>query len=184
MDISLSILSSESELIQACIRKEEWAQQKIYEDNYRNLLVVCMRYAANQDDALDILHDGFFKIFTNIGSYEPNTSLTAWMRRIMVNTSIDYYRSKSRRQTADLDEAQHINHGSSSPIDALTLEEVMKAVQKLSLTYRSVFNLYIIEGYSHKEISDILGITESTSRSNLVKARQKLRELLNVDHGK
>jgi len=106
------------------------------------------------------------------------------MRRIVVNTSIDYYRSKSRRQTADLDEAQHINHGSSSPIDALTLEEVMKAVQKLSLTYRSVFNLYIIEGYSHKEISDILGITESTSRSNLVKARQKLRELLNVDHGK
>ena len=178
MDISLSILSSESELIQACIRKEEWAQQKIYEDNYRNLLVVCMRYAANQDDALDILHDGFFKIFTNIGSYEPNTSLTAWMRRIVVNTSIDYYRSKSRRQTADLDEAQHINHGSSSPIDALTLEEVMKAVQKLSLTYRSVFNLYIIEGYSHKEIADTLGVSENTSKSQYSRARAFLRNQL------
>lgn len=174
-------MSSESDLIQACIRKEEWAQQKLYEEHYQKMLSVCMRYCSSSEEAVDLLHDGFFKILTHLTSYEPNTSLGSWMSRIMVNTCIDYYRYKSKRHTTDIDTVVHLSAHQSHPLDLLTIEEVMAAVQKLSDTYRAVFNLYIIDGYSHKEIADILQITESTSRSNLVKARQKLKEILRAD---
>jgi len=181
LDLTLKYMNSESDLIQACIRKEEWAQQRLYEEHYKKMLSICMRYAGAQDDAVDILHDGYYKIFTHLVNYEPNTSLGAWMGRIMVNTCIDYYRYKSRRHTSDLDSFHDIKGSFVNPLDSITIEEIMKSVQKLTETYRAVFNLYVIDGYSHKEIAEILHITESTSRSNLVKARQKLKELLRTD---
>ncbi|MBK9272735.1 MAG: sigma-70 family RNA polymerase sigma factor [Saprospiraceae bacterium] len=177
-------MNEESDLIQACIRKEEWAQQRLYEDNYKKMLTICMRYAGSEEDAVDILHDGFFKILTHLTSYEPNTSLQAWMNRIMVNTCIDYYRYKSKRYTTEIDTVMDLKSPFVNPLDTITIEEIMTAVQTLPETYRSVFNLYIIDGYSHKEISVKLNITESTSRSNLVKARQKLKELLRTDEEK
>ncbi len=97
----------------------------------------------------------------------------------MVNTAIDFYRRESRRVTSDLDEARAISYSRTGPVESMTLEEVMKAIQKLPTIYRAVFNMFVVEGYSHKEIADHLGITESTSRSNLVKARTKLKEMLN-----
>ncbi|MBK6699403.1 MAG: RNA polymerase sigma factor [Saprospiraceae bacterium] len=183
MELSITILNNESELIEACIRKETWAQQRVYEEHYTKMLGVCLRYANSQDDALDILHDGFLKVFLNIHSYEIGTQFSAWIRRIMVNTSIDYYRKEHRRITSDIDDAKTLTVYSSNPIDTMTLEEVMGAMQKLSPTYRSVLNLYVVDGYSHKEVSEMLGITESTSRSNLVKARQKLKEILKEGNG-
>jgi RNA polymerase sigma factor (sigma-70 family) len=178
MNLSISIPYSELEIIQACVRKESWAQKKIYEDFHNGMLAICMRYASNSDDALDILHEGFLKVFLNIHRYEIGTMLGAWIRRIMVNTAIDYYRKETKRMTSSLEEAKTVTLNSNSPIQTLAVEEVMKAVQKLSPIYRSVFNLYVIEGFSHKEISKTLNITESTSRSNLVKARNKLKSFL------
>jgi RNA polymerase sigma-70 factor (ECF subfamily) len=98
----------------------------------------------------------------------------------MVNTAIDYYRKKTRRRTEDLEAAQGVQSADASVLSSMSTEEILKCIQELSPAYRSVFNLYVIEGYSHKEIADILNITESTSRSNLVKARIKLREMLSV----
>lgn len=181
MSIAIPLQPTEEELIHACIERQTWAQQRIYEDNYRLMMAVCLRYSNNSEDAFDILHDGFLKVFLNIKTYEPGTLLTAWIRRIMVNTAIDYYRKESRRITSNLDEAKTIAYSRSGPLESIAAEEVMKAVQKLPNIYRSVFNMFVIEGYSHREISEHLGITESTSRSNLVKARTKLKELL---HGK
>jgi RNA polymerase sigma-70 factor (ECF subfamily) len=174
-------MASESDLIQACIRKEEWAQQRLYEENYKRMLAICMRYAADPDEAVDMLHDGFFKILTHLAHYEPNTSLNAWMNRIMVNTCIDHYRYKKKRMTTDIDGMTELSDHFHNPLDSISIEEIMRAVQHLSETYRAVFNLYIIDGFSHREIAEILNITESTSRSNLVKARQKLKELLRRD---
>lgn len=183
MSITISLENRERDFIDACIARERWAQKKLYEENYSLLMGVCLRYSSNQDDAMDILHEGFIKILNHIHKYQPGTSLVAWMRRIIVNTAIDYYRMQSRRRTEDLETAFSIQSNDPDALSQLTVQEIIKCIQQLSPAYRSVFNLYVIEGYSHKEIADLLEITESTSRSNLVKARAKLKDLLAVTLG-
>lgn len=178
MDIAISIHHEEDNFIAACIRKERWAQKILYEEHYPRMMGVCLRYAGNQDEALDILHEGFIKVFKNMHRYEPGTSLSSWIRRIMVNTAIDFYRKMVRRRTEDIDLAYAVDAGDANAISQMSEQEILSAVQELSPAYRAVFNLYIIEGYSHKEIADLLDITESTSRSNLVKARLKLQAML------
>ncbi len=178
MDIALSFSYEEENLITACIRKERWAQKALYEEHYPKMMGVCLRYAGNQDEALDILHEGFIKVFKNLNRYEPGTSLNSWIRRIMVNTAIDYYRKMVRRRTEDIETAYDLSAADADALSRISEQEILQAIQELSPAYRAVFNLYIIEGYSHKEIADLLKITESTSRSNLVKARLKLQEAL------
>lgn len=180
MDVSLQIQGEERDFIQACVARERWAQKQLYEDYYGVLMGVCLRYANDRNDAQDILHDGFIKIYRNIGKYQPGTSIVAWMRRIMVNTAIDYYRKQTRRRTEDIDQAFDIQTSMPNAVSQIGAREIMECIQKLSPAYRAVFNLYVIEGYAHKEIADILGITESTSRSNLVKARIKLKAMLTI----
>lgn len=178
IDIALP-LHNEHDLIEACIRNERWAQQRVYEEHYGKMMAVCMRYASSQDDALDMLHEGFLKVFKHMDKYQPGTALTAWIRRIMVNTCIDYYRRVMRRRTEDLDTAYHL--ADDSQVDAISKcseQDILAAIRELTPIYRTVFNMFIIEGFSHKEISEHLGITESTSRANLVKARSKVKEIL------
>ena len=180
MDIALPIGYDERSIVQACARKERWAQKMLYETYYGKMMGVCLRYSNNSDDALDILHDGFIKVFKNIARYEPNTSLIAWMRRIMVNTAIDFYRKQVRRRTEDIDQAFHIHTEEADAISQASERDILEAVQNLTPAYRTVFNLYVIEGYPHAEIAEKLGITESTSRSNLVKARMKLKAAISA----
>lgn len=178
MDVALRLDYEEQDLITACIKRERWAQQKLYEEHYSKMMGVCLRYASNEEDALDILHEGFIKVFKHISKYQAGTSLPAWIRRIMVNTCIDYYRKSIRRRTEDIEQAYDTSNDDADAISQCTEQEILEAVQELSPAYRAVFNLYVIEGYSHKEIADMLDITESTSRSNLVKARTKLQTML------
>ncbi|HNL38328.1 MAG TPA: RNA polymerase sigma factor [Saprospiraceae bacterium] len=176
MDFALNLERAEKDFISALARQERWAQQQLYEQHYSRMMGVCLRYAGSRDEALDLLHEGFIKVFQNIGRYKPGTSLAAWMRTIVVNTCIDYYRKTIRRRTEDLTEARYVQNDVPDVLSNLTEREILDAVQELSPAYRAVFNLYVVEGYSHKEIADALEITESTSRSNLVKARIKLQE--------
>ena len=178
MELALKIQNQEKKLVTACLRKERWAQQKLYEEHYGKLMGVCMRYSNNQEDARDILHEGFIKIFKNLHKFKIGTSITAWMRRIMVNTAIDYYRKTVRRRTEDIEHAQYEQSKEVDAVSQCTEKEILEAVQQLSPVYRTVFNLYAIEGYPHKDIAQRLGITESTSRSNLLKARVKLQKML------
>jgi len=178
MEVTLAIKENEKDFIAACIREEEWAQKKLYEQFYSSMYPVCLRYAVDEEEALDILHEGFIKIFRHISKYTVGTSLAAWIRRIMVNTSIDYYRKKSRRRTENIDDARAISNSDPDVVSEMSAKEIIAALQELSPAYRAVFNLYVIDGYSHKEIAGQLNITESTSRSNLVKARTKLKNIL------
>ena len=178
MELSLNIQQSERDFIQACIHNEEWAQKKLYEDNYPIMYPLCLRYANDHDEALDILHDGFIKVFRYIGKYEIGTSLTSWIKRIMINTAIDHYRKKSRKRTEDLETAYEVRSDSPSVVSEMSAREILTALQFLTPAYRTVFNLYVIEGFSHKEVAAKMRISESTSRSNLVKARLKLKEIL------
>ena len=174
----MSIQLEEKDFILACARKERWAQQKLYEAFYSSMMNVCLRYSNNHHDAVDILHEGFIKVFRHIGKFEPGTSLSAWIRRIMINTSIDFYRKNLRRRTEDLETAFHLASHEADAISQCSEKEILIAVQQLSPMYRTVFNMYVIEGYSHKEIAEHLQISESTSRSNLVKARARLKQYL------
>ena len=178
MHYTVQLQGDEKTIIEACLREERWAQKAIYEAYYGVMMGVCLRYANCDQEALDILHEGYIKVFRHLERYQPGTSLYSWIKRIMVNTSIDYYRKESRRRTQDLDDAYNLATDSVSPISNMTKEEILKAIQTLSLAYRNVFNLYVIEGFSHREVAKKLNITESTSRSNLVKARSKLRDIL------
>ena len=178
MEFALPANYNENNLIRACIRNERWAQKVIYEEYYSSMMGVCLRYASNEEDALDILHEGFIKVFKHISKYKPGTSLNAWIRRVMVNTAIDYYRKAIRRRTEDITEAYNLSSQEADAISQYSEKEILQSIQQLTPAYRTVFNMYIIEGYSHKEIAAKLGITESTSRSNLVKARSRLKELL------
>lgn len=171
-------VDKELDYIGACAQNERWAQELLYKEFYPSMMPLCQRYATNKEDALDIMHEGFIKVFKHIHKYQPGTSLNAWIKRIMINTAIDFYRKAVRRRTEDLDTAYNVSSKDPSVINLLAAEEIIECLQELTPSYRSIFNLYILEGFSHREIAEKLGISESTSRSNLVKARAKLRALL------
>jgi RNA polymerase sigma-70 factor (ECF subfamily) len=177
-NITQNTEEKESLLIQACVKEEAWAQKILYETYYPKMIGVCMRYSNDYEDARDILNEGFIKVFRFIEKYKIGTSLESWIRRIMINSSIDYYRKEIRHRSEDIDTAMYKLSDQTDVVSDFSAQDILKAVQKLPPAYRAVFNLYVIEGYSHKEVSDELGITESTSRSNLVKARNRLKDML------
>jgi RNA polymerase sigma factor (sigma-70 family) len=176
MDFTLTLQLDEPNFIAAIARGDRMAQKALYEEFYPRMMGVCMRYAGSNDEALDLLHEGFIKVFTNISKYKTGTSLAAWIRTIMVNNCIDFYRKAIRRRTSDIETAYNISSDEPDAVAKYSEAEILEAVHTLSPAYRAVFNMYVIEGYSHKEIGEMLDITESTSRSNLVKARTKLQE--------
>ncbi len=176
MAIVLTLESNEKSFVAALASQERWAQQQLYQEHYGKMMGLCLRYAGSRDEALDLLHEGFIKIFQNVHRYQPGTSFGAWMRTVMVNSCIDFYRKAIRRRTEDIDTIYTLHDDDPDALSHLTEKEILEAVQTLSPAYRAVFNLYVLEGFSHKEIGDALQITESTSRSNLVKARIKLKE--------
>ncbi len=141
MDSILHLELDEKKIISAIAREERWAQQKLYEEFYGRMMGVCLRYAGSEDEALDLLHDGFIKAFSNIQKYKPGTSLGAWLRTLMVNNCIDHYRKMIRRRTSDIEKANHIGSDEPDALSRYTENEIMQAVQTLSPAYRAVFNM-------------------------------------------
>lgn len=179
MDIAIKISDfDEGIFLQALYNNERWAQKLLYEEQYPMMMAIALRYSNNEEDALDILHESFIKIFTNIHKYQVNTSFLSWIRRVLVNTSIDYYWKEIRRKSEDIEQAYDLKSNAPDPISEISTEEILNSIQQLSPAYRTIFNMYVIEGYSHREMAKILSITESTCRSNLVKARANLRSIL------
>ena len=170
----------EEELISGCLNNNRVAQKRLYEKYYSKMLSVCMRYASCRDEAAGVLNEGFYKVFTHLNKFKDSSgNLEAWIYRIMINTSIDHYRSETKqRQTQELKQDKISTLDDFDIIAQLNAEEIIELVQSLPSAYRTVFSLYVIEGMSHKEISESLGISEGTSKSNLFKAKQKMKELV------
>jgi RNA polymerase sigma-70 factor (ECF subfamily) len=167
------------EVIADCLKGKESAMKKFYEHFHGYALSVCLSYCENRNDALEIMNDGFLKIFKNLDKIENIDRIKPWLRRIMVNVAIDHFRKNVKNQTSQLPEnIIESNFGDVSVYAKLSSEDIMQAVQSLPTNYRLVFNLYAIEGYSHKEIGEMLKIAESTSRANLSLANGMLREKL------
>lgn len=140
---------------------------------------VCMRYAGNRDQAQDMLQDGFVKVFQKIDHFRGDGSLGGWITRTMVNTALDHIRrNKPYDHSLDLTEAEHLHQEDEQVLSAMTTDELMDLIQALPPGYRTVFNLFAIEGYPHKDIAGMLGISENTSKSQFMKARAYLRKLL------
>ena len=178
MGLKLYNSKLENKLIQACIEKDGRAQRAMYEKYAPQMFPICLRYVKEVSEAEDVLITGFMKVFDKIHTYTGEGSLGGWIRRIMINESLGYLRrNKTMYLQVEMDaverqpDLQLIN-------DHLQTEDLLKMVAELPLGYRTVFNLYAIEGYSHKEISQLLGISENTSKSQLSRARGLLQQRL------
>ena len=169
----------------ACALNKRESQKIIYNSFYGYAMAICDRYTNNEEDALEILNDGFLKIFKEIHHYSPAytdvvSSFKGWLRKIMVYTAIDHFRKYHKhRMVTDLDHVvMQTPSISEDAVDKLSYEEIIRAIQELSPGYRTVLNLFIIDGLSHDEIAERLGISTGTSKSNLSKARKQLQKIL------
>ncbi len=165
-------------LIEACLKGDSLAQKKLFNKYYALMYAICLRYTNDQDNAKEILQEGFIKVFNSISKFKFEGQLSSWIKRIMVNTAIDKYR-KTISNPINLEIENNEPTVSKAEVYAnLEKEELLKCIQKLPVGYRTVFNLYVIEGYSHKDIAKELGINEGTSKSQLFKAKQILQEMI------
>ncbi len=171
--------------VAGCSRNKRESQKVLYSSFYGYAMAICDRYTNKQDDALEILNDGFLKVFREIHHYQPAyadvvSSFKGWLRKIMVYTAIDHFRKNQKHQVVtQLDNVVYqVATVHEDAVDKLSYEEIIRAVQELSPGYRTVFNLFVIEGLSHEEISNQLGISTGTSKSNLSKARRQLQKIL------
>lgn len=166
------------------------SQKLLYDQFCSYAYSICGRYSHREEDAMEVLNDGFMKVFTHIGqfhhpeSYGLIPAFKGWLKKIMVFTSIDHYRSRLKHSFhQDIQEyGEHLKAPVTSALDQISHKELMEMVQQLSPGYRLVFNLFAIDGYSHEEISGKLGISVGTSKSNLAKARINLRKMLQKSH--
>lgn len=168
----------EKKLIQACIKEDKSAQKALYDLFSAKMYFVCLRYARHEAEAQDILQDAFIKVFDKLDSYRFSGSFEGWVRRIMVNTALNYCRKSTYKYENIGIEDYQDKVVNSKAISRLSEQELLGIIQQLPDGYRMVFNLYIIEGYSHKEIAEMLSISENTSRSQLAKARKWVQNVL------
>lgn len=170
-------------IIEGCALGNRKSQQVVYQMFYGKMLPVCMRYTRNAEEAKDVLQDGFLKVFTNIGKYDFKGSFEGWVRRIIVNTAIDFFR-KSKKDFLLLGKDQSIEDYTEVVEEEeeedyeFKASQVIEAMQKLSPAYRTIFNLYVFENLTHKEIAEKLGINVGTSKSNFAKAKRNLKKIL------
>jgi RNA polymerase sigma-70 factor (ECF subfamily) len=176
-------LSNEQEnidIINGCQKGDRKAQEKLYKNYYRAMMTVCLRYTRSDEDAVEVLNNGFLKVFRNIQRYESvQASLYTWIRTIIVNSCLDFIKQKQK-----LEKLSSLNENAEAHIDPEVISKIKTAellgqVRKLAPATQAVFNLYVIEGYNHKEIGELLNISEGTSKWHLSEARKNLQQLIN-----
>lgn len=168
------------DVLSGCLKNRQSAQKALYEKYYGFAKNISLRYASDADEAQEMVNDGFMKIFTKISMFDPSQPFDAWFKTVMVRCCIDYYRRNHRKVAfVDIDELHYLSYDDHL-LEKITTEEIIELIQNLPPAYRTVFSLFIIDGYSHAEIGKMLGINEGTSRSNLAKARMKMQEMVKV----
>jgi len=167
------------ELITGCIGGDRRAQELLYKQFYGPMSTICLRYTRNQEDAIEVLHNGFLKVYKNIHTYDATkASLYTWIRTIVVNSAIDFIRQRGKFYNhIELEKAEEPAIDADA-VQRMSSRELLKLVQQLTPATQGVFNLYVIEGYNHREIANLLGISEGTSKWHLSEARKQLQQLL------
>ena len=177
-----SIHSTDEELIRGCRQQNRLAQKYLYQRYYGKMLGIGMRYTSQRSEAEDVLNRAFLKVFNSIHKYKPTGSFSGWIARIVFNTAIDYVRQHTHyREVMDFNVQRDQSIGAEA-IDRLFAEDLYRAIQQLPATSRAVFSLYVIDGYKHREIGEILEIKLNTSKWHLAEARKMLKEGLKNYH--
>ncbi|MDP4281575.1 MAG: RNA polymerase sigma factor [Bacteroidota bacterium] len=178
----------DDQILDGCIAGKRNAQYLLFQKYASRMMGLCMRYANDKDDAKDLLQEGFIKVFENIGSFRREGSLEGWIRRIMINNAINITRKKRgipfHEDIEKIPEIEIPENNDHDEFPQISQEELFLMIQSLPDGYRMVFNLYVIEEYSHKEIAEILGISENTSKTQLLKARRFLRNSIGLKNKK
>jgi RNA polymerase sigma factor (sigma-70 family) len=167
-----------NELLVQCIDKQPQAQKKLFDILSPRMFAICLRYAKNEDEAKDLLQEGFIKIFNNLEQFSNKGSLEGWFKRIFINTCIEFHRKNQKHRF--LENIENVTEISidSHTISLLKKADLMKMVQGLPKGYRTVFNLFVVDGFGHNEIAQMLNISENTSKTQLFRARQILQEMI------
>lgn len=173
------------EMVSGCVKGDRKSQESLYKMYYGKMMGICMRYADNSDEAKDILQEGFIKVFNSLSKFDFEGSFEGWIKKIMVNTAIDSFRKNKKTikifdknvELENLDQTKEDDYDNSVSNNIKTAE-LLEAIQKLTPAYKTVFNLYVIDGYSHQQIANELNISVGTSKSNYSKAKQNLQKFL------
>lgn len=170
-----------SNIIEGCKRSNRKAQEALYRTYYKTMMTICLRYTKNEDDAVEVLNNGFLKVFQNIKRYDAaQASLYTWMRTIVVNACLDFVKKKAKAELhRELNEAADV-HVPADVVNKMKAGELVQLIRSLSPSTAAVFNLYVMEGYSHKEIATLLSIREGTSKWHLSEARKQLQQKLKL----
>jgi RNA polymerase sigma factor (sigma-70 family) len=183
LNLQSNLNITDSDLIKGCLENDRRMQQELYNRFAPKMYGVCLRYTGNGDDAQDVLQDGFVKVFRKLDSFRSEGSFEGWIRRVFVNTAIEHFRRKHYMQPVTEREENTLESKTLTALDGLSEKDILKLVQQLAPGYRAVFNLYVVEGYSHKEIGEMLDITEGTSKSQLSRAKVILQEMIKQHTG-
>ncbi|MDR8391022.1 RNA polymerase sigma factor [Aliifodinibius sp. S!AR15-10] len=167
------------EIIKGCRKRQRESQKELYKMYYAYGMSITLRYADTRDKAAEVLNDAFMKVFSNIKKYDMDRPFKPWLRKIIVNTAINHYHKRDETDKWDnIEEAGSALKNEEQITSGISYQELIDMVQELSPAYRTVFNLYVIEGFKHKEIAQMLDISVGTSKSNLSKAKQNLKSML------
>ncbi len=179
MSVELEQSMDDQKLIEGVISKDAKSQEAFYNKYASRMYALCLRYARHQMEAEDLLQEGFIKVYAHIHEFKFNGSLEGWIRKVFTNLALNVVNKKQfKNELYVADNNFRIESNEISIIDKLSEQELITLISTLPIGYRTIFNLYVIDGYSHFEIAEMLEITESTSRSQLTKAKKSLRELL------
>lgn len=173
----------QDEVISGCIQSNRRCQELLYKQFYGPMMALCIRYTKNEEDALEVLHNGFLKVYKHIATYDAaKASLYTWIKTIVVNSAIDFIRSNQKfKNKVELKPVHEIGIDNTA-ISRMSAAELLELVRSLPQATQTVFNLYVIEGYNHREIGELLGISEGTSKWHLSEARRQLKQLLLTMH--
>ena len=166
-------------MLKACGEGNAQAQRVLFQQYFGYVKSICLRYSSAEEDAEDLLNEGFLKVFQNLPKYDPQQPFKPWLRTVVVNTAISHYRkhAKKQRNTVALEDAP-VARFDDNILENITADEILELVQKLRPDYRNVFMMYAVDGYSHREISELLDINEATVRSHYARARARLQHLI------
>jgi RNA polymerase sigma factor (sigma-70 family) len=181
-----SVVNSEHILLAACVNGDRASQEQLYKQFFSFAMGVSLRYLNSKEEAIEVVHDSFIKVFTKAEFFKPESNFKAWFKRILINTSIDALRKEKKHgYLIDISNAEYVNGYDTPASSVLQEQDLMKLVNTLPPAYKTVFCMFAIDGFSHQEIADTLGISEGTSKSNLSRAREILRnKLAKVDKDK
>ena len=173
------IENNPTELLNASVKGDRKSQEKLYRSFYSYAMAICLRYTKNKDEAMEVCNDGFLKVFLKGNQFDSKYPFKAWLKRIMVNTAIDFNRKNQKHANHDdIETAYNVASNYENAESKIAYDQLLELIQNLNPSYREVFNLFAIDGYSHEEISKMLDIPVGTSKSKLSRARETLRQML------